>query len=189
MGLDMYLSAKRYVGGWDFSKEDEKTAYNAVMKAINKPGWRCEGSPHLEVEASVAYWRKANQVHAWFVENVQGGNDDCNSYEVSAEQLQELVNLCKGVIKGSPLVEGQVVVSQTLGKGGKWIPNHRAGKVIKDPAVAKSLLPTQSGCFFGGTEYDEFYVADLEDTIKQLEKALEEFPEREGWSFHYQSSW
>ena len=38
----------------------------------------------------VGYWRKANQIHNWFVNHVQNGVDDCGSYLVTKEQLQEL---------------------------------------------------------------------------------------------------
>ncbi len=36
------------------------------------------------------YWRKSNQIHQWFVENVQGGKDDCAEYSVSFDQLKLL---------------------------------------------------------------------------------------------------
>lgn len=36
------------------------------------------------------YWRKANQIHNWMVNNVQGGNDDCGLYEVSIDHILEL---------------------------------------------------------------------------------------------------
>ena len=36
------------------------------------------------------YWRKANQIHKWFVDNVQGGEDDCGAYIVEREQLEDL---------------------------------------------------------------------------------------------------
>ena len=34
-------------------------------------------------------------------------------------------------------------------------------------------MPTSSGCFFGSTSYDEFYMNDIEHTIKSLEEVLE----------------
>ena len=46
-----------------------------------------------------AYWRKANQIHNWFVENIQEGKDDCGTYQVSGRKLKELVNLCKEVLQ------------------------------------------------------------------------------------------
>ena len=47
----------------------------------------------VHVEVTCAYWRKANQIHAWFVDNVQGGNDNCGEYYVSHEKLKELLDL------------------------------------------------------------------------------------------------
>lgn len=51
------------------------------------------------VAEQVAYWRKANAIHRWFVENVQNGEDDCKEYYVSEEQLKELVKTCKEVLR------------------------------------------------------------------------------------------
>jgi hypothetical protein len=42
-----------------------------------------------------AYWRKANAIHAWFVDNVQNSVDDCGYYELTREQLESLKNVCK----------------------------------------------------------------------------------------------
>ena len=47
------------------------------------------------VEVTCAYWRKANSIHGWFVNNVQDCNDNCGRYSVSTEQLQELLALCQ----------------------------------------------------------------------------------------------
>lgn len=45
----------------------------------------------------VCYWRKANAIHAWFVDNVQGGNDDNDYYIVTRETLRELLCVLKSV--------------------------------------------------------------------------------------------
>ena len=47
----------------------------------------------------VAYWRKANQIHGWFVTNVQNGIDDCKEYEVPRDKIKELLQLCKTVLE------------------------------------------------------------------------------------------
>ena len=47
----------------------------------------------------VGYWRKANQIHQWFVDNVQEGVDNCATYYVSREQLEELKTICEEVLK------------------------------------------------------------------------------------------
>ena len=88
MGLDMYLSGKRYL--WS-SNENDKEVASAIDKLdIGTNGMRVKG-----VECEAMYWRKANAIHGWIVENVQDGEDDCKEYEVTTEQLQELVDACK----------------------------------------------------------------------------------------------
>ncbi len=50
------------------------------------------------------------------------------------------------------------------------------------------LLPPVAGFFFGSTEVDESYWADLEFAARNIDRVLEEFPE-EGWDFEYIASW
>ena len=50
------------------------------------------------------------------------------------------------------------------------------------------MLPTRSGFFFGGTEYDEFYLRDLKDTVEILDRVLGD-PLLEDCDFLYQASW
>lgn len=148
MGLDMYLTADKYVGGWDWNK-DEK--FDALIEMLGiTPDLN---SPSMTVSVNVGYWRKANAIHAWFVDNVQDGVDECQKSYVSPDQLRDLQDTCKSVLNGDDETE--------------------------------DVLPTRSGFFFGGTEYDEYYKADLEHTIEVIDKALA----LEGVDFYYQSSW
>ncbi len=91
MGLDMYLSAKRYVS--EYRKSDE-----ALRGELNKLTELTGGLEIQEVSCEAMYWRKANAIHMWFVKNVQDGVDNCGSYYVSNEKLQELLDLCKEVM-------------------------------------------------------------------------------------------
>ena len=47
------------------------------------------------VSVTAAYWRKANQVHNWFVKHVQNNVDDCGEYYVSHEKLEQLREACR----------------------------------------------------------------------------------------------
>lgn len=96
MGLDMYLSAKKYL-----SKYFDPVDSNRI-KAIND-AFGIEGDEEndygaQEVIFRVAYWRKANAIHQWFVDNIQDGTDDCGEYGVTREKLEELLDLCKKII-------------------------------------------------------------------------------------------
>jgi hypothetical protein len=46
----------------------------------------------------------------------------------------------------------------------------RCEQVLKDHSLAHSLLPTQSGFFFGSTDYDDWYFSDVKDCLKQMKK-------------------
>ena len=38
---------------------------------------------------------------------------------------------------------------------------------------AMEHLPSRSGFFFGSTEYDDWYVRDLEDTVEQIDDVID----------------
>lgn len=65
-----------------------------------------------------------------------------------------------------------------------------AQQVLADPTKAGELLPTKGGFFFGPTDYDDWYLDGLRETVEQLDKVLNAIgPEDPTWSFYYQSSW
>jgi len=181
MGLDQYLTRKHYIGA-NFAHRNiaGEIAITANGKPIN-----IDLAKVSYIDEQVGYWRKANQIHKWFVDNVQDGNDDCGSYYVSREQLQELLNTVNDILDKVQLVDG------TLHAGTRWDKNgktelYQDGKVIANPEVCEAL-PTTSGCFFGNTDYNEWYVRDLEDTKKILEDVLR--PEYEDSEYEYHASW
>lgn len=96
MGLDMYLSKRTYVKQWDHQKPEEQ--YEVTVTKGNNRVETIKKERVSYVIEEVAYWRKANHIHQWFVENVQGDQDDCGEYDVSREDIQELVKACKEVI-------------------------------------------------------------------------------------------
>jgi len=188
MGLDMYLTKKTYIGAqYDHMKVKGRVQITAGDKKVPIKFKRVQ-----EITESVAYWRKANAIHSWFVENVQSGKDDCEEYPVSIEQLKELVSLCKKVKESVKLVDGTINNGYTF-ENGVEKPILAKGKVIVDASEAEDLLPTQGGFFFGSTDYDEYYMQDVDDTIKLLEpliKEIEKEKESNVYStIYYQSSW
>jgi len=169
MGLDSYLVKKTYVKNWKHTPAKEWHAVTVLLT----------GEPHPEIKPDritlivedVVYWRKANQIHKWFVDNCQDGEDDCKEYYVSREQLQELVKLCEKV-RDSLLAEGN-----SEGEMGK--------RRFLNTDVAKELLPTSSGFYFGSEDYDENYLIDLKETIAYIKPELS----TKTGDFYYQASW
>jgi len=149
MGLDMYLDEEIYIGG-EFEHRQVKGTVDIYIrdKKVDIPLNRI-----ASITLRAGYWRKANQIHNWFVENVQGGIDDCQKVYVSTEDLEKLRDTCR--------------------------------KVLENKKLASELLPTQSGFFFGGTEYNEFYFEDLEYTIIIIDECLKS----KNGKFYYHSSW
>ena len=89
MGLDMYLTAKRYI--YDFGDND--MPLRDALKEL-KVNDMCV----KELSYEAGYWRKANQIHKWFVDNVQGGVDNCAEYLVSVADLEKLLALVNEVL-------------------------------------------------------------------------------------------
>lgn len=103
MGLDMYLTAKRYI--WQSDEKDNgiQEKLNETMKDDLPEGMRVN-----EVSVNAMYWRKANAIHGWFVDNCQEGDDDCREYYVEREQLEELKELCQSVLDGDEDAQDQL---------------------------------------------------------------------------------
>lgn len=92
MGLDMYLTAELYVSDYN---ERDKPLEEAIKQAA--PDGLGAFRPK-NVTFELAYWRKANAIHGWFVKNIQEGTDDCNEYYVSLDKLKELKKDCEKVL-------------------------------------------------------------------------------------------
>lgn len=94
MGLDMYLGARTHCGSSDFVPPDEKIQFSLLAKEFVAEQLVCPEFKFAKVEFVAIYWRKSNQIHRWFVDNVQGGCDNCAFYHVDTKQLNELEALC-----------------------------------------------------------------------------------------------
>jgi hypothetical protein len=197
MGLDMYLEKinrkaikfeeeLRKVDSW-IEQEEKKNSelYQEMKPYIVKRGSDSYSYPSLSEE--IGYWRKANHIHDWFVNNVQNGVDDCGTYEVTKEQLEELKSVCETVIASSKLVDGKVNGGTSWTKDTGEVQIWDDGKVMENSEVAEDILPTQAGFFFGATEYDEYYYGDVAKTIEFIDKALG--TDFETYAVQYSSSW
>ena len=94
MGLDMYFNAKRYLGEWNDADKELQTKVKDVVAPFYEE-WKVQ-----EITYKVGYWRKANAIHNWFVQNVQDGEDDCKEYYVSSESVQELYDTVVECLNG-----------------------------------------------------------------------------------------
>lgn len=179
MGLDMYLTKKRYVKNWEHDKNNKWTV---TVKHNGKEVK--DKTPVKYIEYEAGYWRKANAIHKWFVDNVQDGEDDCKDYWVSTEQLEELLKLCKEVVAKAKVVKGKVQ-NGSRGTANGWEPIMEDGEYIENAEEIAAILPTTSGFFYGSTDYDQWYLRDIKDTVEMLETALQD----KDCDYYYSSSW
>lgn len=175
MGLDMYLFKSGVVNHhnmWEHEPDGLK-ATNPELYEAAKEYEVTAGNPDFftwqSYKEGLGYWRKANAIHKWFVDNVQNGVDDCGMYPVTREHLSALKAVCEKAMA-------------FFNKDGELLPDAEA--------MLEDILPTQSGFFFGGIAYDEWYYRDLADTIETIDKILND--RNINWNkdvLLYHSSW
>lgn len=251
MGLDMNLYKREHIGGFSGKKGE------LIFKDENGNEKKIEqGRYGITIEKDVAYWRKANQIHNWFVEHNGDGIDECQNIYVEIDDLKELLGLCKEVMAKIKMGKGLIAGGTTSGcrenhqvilvkpnnsdiakitkfevvktttsdeiKEGDWYIDtdtnspafdsentnyslktssgwsqiYTFGETIKNADEIAELLPTQGGFFFGSTDYDEWYVGDIKDTIEILEEIIADYDKEvasgvNGYdiSYVYRASW
>lgn len=185
MGLDMYLSKKTYIGNkYRDAGKQIKVIVPKNQEGVVFPTKKIKSERVSEIIEEVGYWRKANQIHNWFVKNIQDGVDNCEEYYVSEDKMRELLAICKRVKERCPLEDGAIANGYRF-EGGVKMPIVAEGKVMLNSEIANSLLPAQSGFFFGSTDYDEYYMNDIDNTIQIIESVLAEG----SGDYYYRSSW
>jgi hypothetical protein len=117
MGLDMYLRATEYLSRYDYTEnsgmgssgglernENEVfaslVAQFGVSEQIDQTGFS-----GLDISFPMGYWRKANQIHKWFVDVIGNSIDECQTMFVSRANLEELKDLCKQVLANRSLAD------------------------------------------------------------------------------------
>jgi len=193
MGLDMYLEVEVYVSRpVEWMKEESIAEATPKWEKILSllPGVPSDHSYGATIQYTVAYWRKANAIHKWFVDNVQDSVDNCERSYVDVDQLKDLLALCNRVVDSAALEDGRVKNGSHAGPdtGGEWVDDYEDGKVITNAEAISELLPTKGGFFFGDTSYNEYYLEHVKDTIKQLTSILEEYKDK-SVDFYYRASW
>ena len=142
MGLDMYLYAKKYVSNAEYLKQGD--AFDVITSRVNATGFIKD---HLFVEGQVAYWRKDNAIHNWFITNYANGTDDCTPVAIPKEALIELRDLCKMI------------------------------STMQNPELAMKWLPPVSGFFFGSDQIDEWYWGSIQETHDMIDNILKTVPD------------
>ena len=164
MGLDMYLTKKTFIG----ANYEHRGVSGKIDLTIKDSPVNINFNRVSYISENVGYWRKANQIHNWFVYNVQNGEDDCREYMVSRQDFENLLETINLVLnaKGTP----------------------------EESSLIKEHLSPTEGFFFGSTQIDEWYWEDLETTKQIVSDVLAEMDEDgknpDSWvDYYYTSSW
>lgn len=105
------------------------------------------------------YWRKANQIRGWFEAHLSEPVENCENSIVTKEDVEELIENCARVLG----LVGEDYMSL------KW-EDYDMTRASEE--IASSVLPPQSGFFFGSYEYDEWYYHDLFRTLQAMTTLL-----------------
>lgn len=161
MGLDMYLRKSEYVCTYDFGQKE----YTHPKKVKIK----------VDIEYEDGHTRTIKQEQdicdsgGLYIQTPYAYWRKANAiHKWILEKTEQTEDKCQPIyVSGKALLELVDICKQ----------------ILEDHSKAEKLLPTQSGFFFGSTEYDEWYFQDLELTVKQLENVKAED------DFIYQASW
>ena len=93
-----------YVSSWRHQEEPDAlwaplVAATGFTPTSDSPSFdvRAADGGGYRILATMIYWRKANQIHEWFVRHVQGGVDECQEAPVHPESLMDLLDRCQQI--------------------------------------------------------------------------------------------
>ena len=167
MGLDQYITIRH---------KSTNNAYKKYEDFYKQPYEEREGKKHPDSPSKdfiVGYFRKHNQIHKWFVDNVQDGVDDCGRYVVTVQQIETLRDICEKIMAGVTKTEKPAKFMTD-----RWGEEHEIWQMPtytpteETMQYAQEVLPTQSGFFFGDTSYTDDYFYCVENAIEVLNTVL-----------------
>lgn len=163
MGLDMYFYARKTTyksfSKWDNPDRVNEVNYPEDLKTFSDHIYdRNFKSVQTETSYQIGYFRKFNALHSYIVKTFANGIDNCQDIILYKEDVEQIKKVLDDVLEANT------------------------------EEKAKELLPTQSGFFFGGTDYDEFYFEDVKDAADLMQSFLDNF-DFEKYQLVYQASW
>jgi|694.fasta_scaffold30044_9 hypothetical protein len=137
---------------------------------------------------TVIDWRKANQIHGWF-DHQLGGVKNVTKYPVKVTQLEFLLEDCirvkEHLIAGG--MKGFEKVTERGTKDGQPFEKKEMVPMFVNVSLAQELLPPTPGFFFGGYDFDEWYLKQINETIEKLMQVLS--TKQKGERFYYEAWW
>jgi hypothetical protein len=172
MGLDQYLRRTTSVHSFWLNTPKMKEL-GLKPKIILEDLGSIDPDKICSIVEEIGYWRKCNAIHHWFVENVQGGEDDCRPYPVGRDELEDLLTICE-----------EIWENYLENKNNHGQPNEEAKQFAQDN------LPNVEGFFFGNQEYNKDYFEwQIQPTIETLKPIIDAGEPLLFQHYEYQASW
>lgn len=216
MGLDMAIYKTKKVNDFsaiDYYYANEAFDYYAEKELAKTNDWKFDFSLTMDwgvpktftkekikplqniyskkstIFETVASLEKANQIHAWFVNNIQNGVDNNSYYFVTEDDFLELKDICEEVLELNPY---------NLDKD-SYLLYYSSNNLIEKGIITKEqyskletelnkILPTKEGFFFGPIDYALSYFLNVKNTLEMLTKILDN-ADFENEVYLYHSSW
>ena len=145
---------------WDKPDRVDETNYPEDLKTFSDYIYdRNFKSAETEIRCQIGYFRKFNALHSYIVKTFADGLDNCQDILLYRKDVEQIKKVLDEVLNAHQQVE-----------------------------KAKEILPTQSGFFFRGTDYDEFYFDDVKDAADLMQSFLDNL-DFESYQLVYQASW
>ena len=169
MGLDMYLQIRKNEYCSKYYKDE---GFDIKLELPKDASRFFPNLTDLTVsrttDYTVGYWRKANAIHNWILKNC-----------AARDGWDNPIDDCRPIEIPLESLEELFITCK---------------KVLTDHSLAKELLPTADGFFFGSVEYDKDYFDDIKMTIDIIEpviKFMKHMLEIKDytWSIIYEASW
>lgn len=150
-------------GGVSESELPDKYTIEYYRQFLTKKSMYVEGVGQQTCDSifdQLARFIKANPIFNWFIQNVMNNNIDKEYYEVTENNLKNLLEVCNKVREGFTFVKTD---------------SYYGDEYEVNVEVAKEVLPTvdDAGYVFGPHNYGRAYVNQIINTIDVVNKILE----------------
>jgi len=149
----MHLTKKTYVKNWNHTPDEQKFSISVKQNGKDHPYIKKDRISYIE--ENIGYWRKANHIHKWFVDNVQDGVDQCQITYVDHSQLKDLLDLCKEVKSNHTLAQELLPCSSGFFFGCEDYDDYYFNDIDNTIAIIEEELATvdEDGCYSGSVYY------------------------------------
>jgi hypothetical protein len=152
MGLDIYFHKTKRTEWERFQNDTQAKSGN---------------SSHDFEPEEIGYFRKVNFLMSFF-----DYDGNCEYKEISRERLQALRDACAEIAKMKPV---RIEITRYDYGGTDEVKDYS----LADKTRCAELLPTQSGFFFGNTEYDQWYFQEVKEVLIWVDRVLSDLADDE----------